>query len=83
VLLVIHPRAVSLHRTRPGGSPRNAFAGTVEDLDDRGDRVRVRVAGTVPIVAEVTPAAVAELALVPGAPVWVTIKATEIAWHPA
>ena len=43
-----------------------------------GDRVRVRLAGDVPLVAEVTPAAVAEMGLVEGESVWATVKATEV-----
>jgi molybdate transport system ATP-binding protein len=83
VFAVVHPRAVALHRREPEGTPRNVLAGTVEHLDIEGDRVRVIVAGTLPVTAEVTPAAVAELALTAGAPVWASIKATEITVYPA
>jgi molybdate transport system ATP-binding protein len=83
VFAVVHPRAVALHRREPEGTPRNVLAGTVEHLDIEGDRVRVIMAGTVPVTAEVTPAAVAELALTAGAPVWASIKATEITVYPA
>lgn len=81
--VVIHPRAVALHRSRPEGSPRNVLSGTVVSADDEGTRVRVRVAVPFPLVAEVTRAAAAELGLVPGAPIWVTIKATEITTYGA
>jgi molybdate transport system ATP-binding protein len=83
VFAVVHPRAVALHRREPEGTPRNVLAGTVEHLDVEGDRVRVIMAGPVPVTAEVTPAAVAELALTAGAPVWASIKATEITVYPA
>jgi molybdate transport system ATP-binding protein len=82
VALTIHPRAVSLHRVRPGGSPRNVLTGEVVDLDARGDHVRVRVAGPVPLVAEVTPQSVAVLDLAAGGAVHLAVKATEIAVHP-
>jgi molybdate transport system ATP-binding protein len=59
------------------------LAGRVEHLDVEGDRVRVMVAGPVPVTAEVTPAAVAELELAAGADVWASIKATEISVYPA
>ncbi|MGH9283148.1 MAG: TOBE domain-containing protein [Acidimicrobiales bacterium] len=36
------------------------------------------VGGPLPIVAEVTPGAVADLALAEGGTVWVSVKATEI-----
>jgi molybdate transport system ATP-binding protein len=78
VLVVIHPRAVSLHRSEPEGTPRNVWQGTAETIDLEGDRVRVRIGGPVPIVAEVTPAAVQNLRLGDGGPVWVSVKATEI-----
>ena len=83
VFAVVRPRAVALHRLRPEGSPRNAWAGVVGGLDAEGDRVRVQVDGRIPIVAEVTPAAVAELGLDAGAGVWVTVKATDVSVYPA
>ncbi len=49
------------------------------DLAADHDRVRVQLAGPVPLVAEVTPAAVADLDLVPGAEVWVSVKAVDLA----
>ncbi len=83
VFAVIHPRAVALHRHRPEGTPRNVWRGQLAGLDYEGARVRVRVTGVIPIVAEVTPAAVAELELDRGGDVWVSVKATEIAIHGA
>ena len=83
VFAVIHPRAVALHRLRPEGSPRNVWRGRASALDFQGDRVRVGVEGEMPIVAEVTPAAVRELDLAEGGEVWVSVKATEITVYPA
>ena len=83
VFAVVHPRAIALHLREPEGSPRNVLAGTIEHLDVEGDRVRVIVAGPVPVTAEVTPAAVAELGLTAGAAVWASVKATEITAYPA
>ena len=83
VFAVVPPRAVALYRTEPEGTPRNVLAGTVEHLDVEGDRVRVVVTGSVPVTAEVTPAAVAKLELTPGTPVWASVKATEITVYPA
>jgi molybdate transport system ATP-binding protein len=79
---IVHPRAVTLHRQRPGTSARNVWQGEADSLDLEGDRVRVRVRGTLPIVAEVTPAAVADLGLAAGGGVWVSVKATEVAVYP-
>ncbi|MFP5019625.1 sulfate/molybdate ABC transporter ATP-binding protein [Pseudonocardia phyllosphaerae] len=85
---VFPPSAVSVHRDRPEGSPRNAFRVTVAALEPRGDTVRVR-AGAVDggpgwvdgLAADVTPAAVADLALEPGQGAWFAVKATEVAVH--
>ena len=83
VFAVIHPRAVALHRIRPEGSPRNVWRGRASALDFQGDRVRVRVEGEMPIIAEVTRAAVSDLDLAEGGEVWVSVKATEITVYPA
>jgi molybdate transport system ATP-binding protein len=83
VFALVHPRAVSLHRREPEGTPRNVWKGVAESLDLEGERVRVRVGGRIPIVAEVTPAAVAELGLADGGEVWVSVKAAEVEIYPA
>jgi molybdate transport system ATP-binding protein len=83
VFAVVRPAAVALHRSRPAGSPRNCWSGTVDSLDVRGDQVRVAVGGALPIVAAVTPAAVAELDLGAGGPIWVAVKASEVDLYPA
>jgi molybdate transport system ATP-binding protein len=82
-LAVIQPHAVALYRSPPGGSPRNVWPATVTDIDRHGDRVRVRLDGEVPLVAEITPAALDALALQPGDAIWATVKATEITTYPA
>ncbi|WP_407941461.1 TOBE domain-containing protein [Microlunatus kandeliicorticis] len=74
------PAAVALYAEPPGGSPRNVWAGEVVGLEPAGEAVRVEV-GTAQgpsVVAEVTPEAAADLDLVPGAPVWAVVKASEI-----
>ena len=83
VLAVVHPRAVSVHRSRPEGSARNAWPGTVGAVEAVGDRLRVRVDADPPVVAEVTADAVADIGLVEGADVWVAVKATEVVVYPA
>jgi len=80
---VIHPRVVALYRDKPDGSPRNVWPGTVAAVDVLGDRARVQVDGQLPLVAEVTPAAVATLGLDDGGPVWSAVKATEVLVYPA
>jgi molybdate transport system ATP-binding protein len=83
VFAVIHPRAVAIFRNRPDGTPRNVWLARVESVDSQADRARVRLAGAVPLVAEVTSGAVRELGLVSGAEVWVAVKATEVSTYPA
>lgn len=82
VFAVIPPRSVSLWRSRPVGSPRNVWRGRAGGLELMGDRVRVRVDARPPLVAEVTPSAVAELELAEGIEVWVSVKATEVSVYP-
>jgi len=83
VYVAIPPHAVSLHRQRPEGSPRNVWRGAVRGADLLGDRVRIHVQGDVAVVAEVTAHAVADLGLHDGVEVWATVKATELTTYPA
>lgn len=78
VSLIIHPRAVGLHVGPPAGSARNSWQTRVMVIEDLGERVRLEVGDPLPLTAEVTPAAIADLGLAPGSSVWVSIKATEI-----
>ena len=79
-----HPTARPSRSTGslPDGSPRNVWPATVADIDRQADRVRVRLAGAVPLVAEITPAALDALVLRPGDALWATVKATEITAYP-
>jgi molybdate transport system ATP-binding protein len=84
VLVAIRPTAVAVHTGQPThGSPRNVLPGLVESLEPFGDRVRVTIASTPPIHADITTAALAELRLAPGRPVWATIKATDLDVYPS
>ena len=83
VFAAIHPRAVSLHRSRPEGSPRNVWSGRVRGIELYGDRARVRIEGQIPLVAEVTPAALVELRLGEGGEVWLSFKATDVGIYAA
>lgn len=82
VFATLSPAAVALHHREPEGSPRNRWETTVEHLDLLGDRVRVRLAAPLGLIAEITPAAAAELQLREGEPIWATVKATEITAYP-
>ncbi|MER5887870.1 ABC transporter permease [Streptomyces sp. NPDC001941] len=80
VLVVVPPEAVSLHRDKPTGSPRNVWPGTLREITATGSRLRLVVSSDrVPdTVAEITPQAAADLGLADGTPVWCSVKATEI-----
>ena len=79
VLVALRPTAIAVHTTRPEhASPRNVWAGTITGLELLADRVRVQVAGQPGALVDLTPAAVADLGLRPGLPVWLAAKATEV-----
>ena len=82
VLIAVRPSSVSLHPGRPEGSPRNVWEATVAEIEGFGERRRVRLVGAVPLVAEVTVDGLASLGLVPGSPVWASVKATELRVYP-
>jgi len=83
VFCCFSPAAVSLHLSRPAASPRNVWPGRVRGLAPHGDAVRVEIDGLLPVLADVTAAAVAELELVPGTELWASVKATEVRLYPA
>jgi molybdate transport system ATP-binding protein len=83
VLVAIRPAAIALHTRRPAGSPRNVWEATVAGVEGFGERVRVRLDGPVPVVAEVTVAGLAALRAKPGSKIWASVKATELAAYPA
>ena len=83
VLVRARPSAFTLHASEPHElSARNVWSGTVAALSPLGDRVRVGVDGVQHVLVDVTAAAVAELRLVPGRPVWVSAKATDLIAYP-
>jgi molybdate transport system ATP-binding protein len=82
VFAAFPPSAVSLYPSRPSGSPRNVWPGRVTSLMPHGDAVRVQVAASFDLLADITPSALASLALHPGDEVWASVKATEIAVYP-
>jgi molybdate transport system ATP-binding protein len=75
---VVPPESVAVYAERPHGSPRNVWPGRVRAVEAEGDRARVTVDADVSLVAVVTLAAVADLGLAAGAPVWVAVKATDV-----
>ncbi|WP_371478463.1 ABC transporter ATP-binding protein [Kitasatospora sp. NBC_00315] len=77
------PSAVTLHRSRPESSARNVWRLEVAGLDLHGDQVRADLTGELPLAADLTPAAAAELDLAPGTVVWASVKAAQTHTYPA
>lgn len=82
VLAVLRPESISVHKTVPEGSARNVWQGTVASLQPSHDRVRVLIDAEPSVVAAVTPGALAELGLVKGATVWLSLKAVDFEVYP-
>jgi molybdate transport system ATP-binding protein len=72
------PSAVTVSPEEPAGSARHRWPGTVTSLVPHGDAVRLLVSGKHELLADVTPAAVAELELAPGRDVWLSVKETAV-----
>ncbi len=83
VFVAIRPAAVAVYASRPDGSPRNVWPATVTGLEPYGDAYRVQLAGTVPVIGDLSAAAVAELRLAAGERVWAAVKAAEVDVYPA
>ncbi|MGW2490045.1 ABC transporter ATP-binding protein [Streptomyces sp. NPDC001606] len=78
------PSAVTLFRDRPtASSARNLWRCEVAGLETHGDQIRADLTGELPLAADLTTVAAAELDLHPGAPVWATVKATQTHAYPA
>ncbi|MFD5402218.1 ABC transporter ATP-binding protein [Streptomyces griseorubiginosus] len=84
VFVAFPPSAVTLHRDRPtGSSARNLWRCEVAGLETHGDQIRAALTGPLPLAADLTTIAAAELDLHPGAGVWATVKATQTHAYPA
>jgi molybdate transport system ATP-binding protein len=79
VLVAVRPSAILVSKQRPqASSARNTWPAKITGLTLLADRVRLDLEGQPSALADVTPAAVAELSLTPGSQVWLTVKATEL-----
>ncbi|MFI6647217.1 ABC transporter ATP-binding protein [Streptomyces sp. NPDC050529] len=83
VFVAFPPNAVTLHRDRPAGaSARNLWHCEIAGLETHGDQIRAALTGELPLAADLTTVAAAELDLHPGAAVWATVKATQTHAYP-
>ena len=83
VFASFRPSAVTLHPAPPYASARNVWPGHVAGVTPHGEVVRLHIDGPVPLVADITPQAMAALRLGQGDPVWAAVKAVEVAAYPA
>jgi molybdate transport system ATP-binding protein len=80
------PSAVTLSVARPESSARNAWQARITGMESHGDQIRVALTGTdggLPLAADLTTVAVAELRLEIGVEVWAQVKAAQTHAYPA
>jgi molybdate transport system ATP-binding protein len=83
VLVAVRPSAILISTQLPQpSSARNTWPATITGLTMLADRIRLDLDGRPPALADVTPAAVAELSLDRGSQVWLTVKATDLEVYP-
>ncbi|TFD49965.1 ABC transporter ATP-binding protein [Cryobacterium sp. Hh11] len=76
---VFRPASVVVHTEQPRhASPRNVWSARVTGIEPGTGGVRLRTSGDPEIIAELTPAAVADLGLQVGLTVWLSVKATDV-----
>ena len=76
---VFRPASVVVQTERPRhASPRNVWSARVTGIEPGSGGVRLRTSGDPEVIAELTPAAVADLGLQLGSTVWLSVKATEV-----
>lgn len=81
VIATLSPSEIVLHLDQPEGSARNVFEGQISEIVRVGNRARVRLRSTPPLVAEITLGSLERLALVPGQRVFASCKSLEVHVH--
>ncbi len=66
------------HQTRP----RPASSSHIAGMGTHGDQIRADLTGELPLAADLTTVAAAELDLHPGVEIWATVKATQTHAYP-
>ena len=76
-----NPSAVTVSLREPEGSARHRWRGRVLSAVPHGDAVRLLVDAEQELIADITPAATAELGLAPGREVWLSVKETAVSTY--
>ena len=83
-IAILRPSAITLNAVQPSmTSARNVLHGNVISVEHAGERVRVSLSSTPPVVAEVSALSFVELGIAPGMPMWASVKATDIETYSA
>lgn len=77
------PGVVTVSLTEPAGSARHRWPGVIAHATPHGASVRLLVTGARELLADVTPEATAELGLVPGREVWLSVKESAVSSYSA
>lgn len=72
------PSVVTVSLGEPTGSARRRWPGVIAHVAPHGGAVRLLVTGAHELLADVTPDSTAELGLVPGREVWLSVKETSV-----
>jgi molybdate transport system ATP-binding protein len=78
VIGLLRPTDVTLSLEPPTGSARNVLRGRLTSVAIEGERARVRMATSPPLVAELTLGSVERLGLLEGEHAWASFKAVEV-----
>jgi molybdate transport system ATP-binding protein len=77
------PSVVTVSLDEPVGSARHRWPGVIAHATSHGTSVRLLVTGARELLADVTPEATAELGLLPGRQVWLSVKESAISSYSA
>jgi molybdate transport system ATP-binding protein len=77
------PGVVTVSLEEPVGSARHRWRGVIAHATPHGTSVRILVTGARELLADVTPEATTELALLPGREVWLSVKESAVSSYSA
>ncbi len=80
--IVFESLAVTVHTSRPDGSARNVFAGTIRDIEPVPQGVELAIDVGETVFALITRTSLEQMGLACGARVWVSFKSTAVRFIP-